>query len=770
MAGVPPPEYTNMSAPAQQMAAQRPKAVSRLTSLPAKLFYYMTALVLITIAGNSFQYIRTFMSFQTQQVQDQVQLQAERASGQIESAIDAWRAQVAVALPTLKTEEGEVNPALLRKFVDSSSEFVGFQMLGAASATSTTFKPLGESLSSASSDPRFEDKVPAKVWVELKGAAKRWLKRDAPRNKKQNVLVESFAKTTGLPILMVAVRFDVANSKEVVWAVLATWQTNVIKALPKSKFIDSVVVDGRGKTFSSPSATDMVRRKKFSGAKLLKSALTGSAPAGFEPEYQGEGGKKRLGAFSRLPKYGISVLVEMDAEMAFQALKKNLSTTALWAVLFILFAVGFAYIGANGITRGLREVTQATERIAAGDFRHQIRPTSRDEIAVLGHAVNNMSSKIVGLMRNQVEKARIEQELETAKMVQGTFFPRDDIRRGSVFVTGYYQPATECGGDLWGHFSIREGVDFVFVADATGHGAPAALVTAICYSTTQTIADLLRDNVAIDESPSRILERLNRIIYEAVRGKICMTFYAAVIDTVEGRIITANAGHNFPLLIPSAADDDRQGKVGRARAKRAGGRIQPISLKIAGTPLGMDPKATYRDETLELRAGDKLFMFTDGLIECSNPQGAVWGRKFLVDQLVDTCHLGAESMREEIVSRAFRFFANKPLMDDVTVAVIEIDKSWKKSAKPSQAKTTVITPAVATLPAAAPLPAPAPASATLPPAVTVTARPAAPQPQASVHTADSGQHESRPVSPTSSPAPTPLGRGGKYKIKLPSTG
>src|SRR5687768_7837583 len=76
--------------------------VSTLNSVSAKLFYLMSMLVLITVSGNSFQYVKTFMDHQTRQVQDDVQRGAESAGAQIEGIFETWRSQIAVALPTLQ--------------------------------------------------------------------------------------------------------------------------------------------------------------------------------------------------------------------------------------------------------------------------------------------------------------------------------------------------------------------------------------------------------------------------------------------------------------------------------------------------------------------------------------------------------------------------------------------------------------------------------------------------------------------------------------------
>jgi HAMP domain-containing protein len=368
-------------------------------------------LVVITIIGNALQFSRTFMAYQEEQFQDQVQLSAERASGQLENAVESWRSQLAVALPTLRAADAKATSEQLQRFVDASPEFLALELLEAPASGKGRFTSLGYAFTSAASDARFEDKVAAKVRTSLQVGSRVWLKKVAPKAAKGAVKIASLAKGTGLPTMAVAVRFDVAGSPAAVWALLSVWQTNIIKGLPKSRFIDSAVVDAKGVIFASPNVVDMVSRKKFGGAPLLKAALAGVAPSGFEPGYKDGQGRRRLGAFARLPKYGVTVLVEQDADVAYQALYKNLLTTALVAILFILFAAPFAYAGAAGTTKTLRAVAHATSKIASGDFRHEIQVSSRDEVGNLAHDVNHMSKKILALIESQVQKARFEQEI-----------------------------------------------------------------------------------------------------------------------------------------------------------------------------------------------------------------------------------------------------------------------------------------------------------------------------------------------------------------------
>ncbi|MCX6126403.1 MAG: PP2C family protein-serine/threonine phosphatase, partial [Proteobacteria bacterium] len=183
--------------------------------------------------------------------------------------------------------------------------------------------------------------------------------------------------------------------------------------------------------------------------------------------------------------------------------------------------------------------------------------------------------------------------------------------------------------DLWGHYKVDESKQLVFIADAMGHGAPAALVTAIGYATCQAVATILMDEPGLNHSPSKLLERANRIIYDAVEGKISMTFFAALLDFEKGNITFANAGHNFPVILTGNRMDSRISK----QAKEKFSSSYVISLKQHGTPLGVDRDAVFKEKTLDLCAGDKIFLFTDGLIENQSSDGSPMGRKNLLEML-----------------------------------------------------------------------------------------------------------------------------------------
>lgn len=659
------------------------------TSLGAKLFYYMSGLVLLTVVGNSIQFRKSFMDSQTKNVQESVQTQAERAASHVESIIEAWRSQLAVALPTLRGSNEKSPDEAIQRFIDSNPDYIAIQLLSAPKKGSTDFIVFGQAFTSGSTDPRFEEKNAKNIRESMLKKSVLWLQRQVPKESNASFLMENAGKTTDLPIVWVAARFDVTGEDTVVWALLSVWQSNLVRGLAKSKSVQTRVVNREGRIFSAPTLGDLLGKIDISHLSLTKAAARSSSPSGFTKEFIDREGRRRVGAYSRLPRYGLTVLVEQDVEFAYQALRENLLNTALWASLFILISIMFAFVGATGITKGLRTVAEATARIAGGDFQSEIHLNSRDEVGLLGEAVNNMSSKIVELLTSHVEKARFEKELETAQMVQSTFFPKSNLSTEDLFIAGFYQPASECGGDLWGHFSIEEGLEFVFVADAMGHGAPAALVTAMAYSSMRTIADIIKENKSLRESPAKIITLLNRIMWDALRGSISMTFFASIIDLNRGTLTYANAGHNFPVLLPHSPNDSRSASL-KPVSKTSTHR--PISLKLMGTPLGMNYDALYKDQSMAIEPGDKLFYFTDGLIECESRDGNVLGRKWLLENICDLGEGNANQMKDTILKRAFEFFGANPIKDDITVVTLEISKSWSPRFKPQHPESSTIPP------------------------------------------------------------------------------
>jgi len=655
------------------------------SSLGVKLFGLMSLMTILIVVATTFNSLTRLEGVLADKVENQTFGMAKTASQHVESQIAQWVSLFAVGSSTIKVVDDRVDQTQLQRLLLTNIEdFAGIQVFTIKDRQPDVPQRVGQAFTTKTDHEGFGEVSPQIALESVLKGTEEWIKAKAGKFELGAIQMHNLSKTTGLLLANISVALRPPGSSETVVTVLTVWQKKLIQFLETGKDVKTVLIDKTGRIFSSAKSGDMENETSMTSSPLVAKALRAKSGTGAEPEidmltdYKYEKGVF-VGAYARVPKYdGLTVIVQRDRKKAYATLEEARMEAGLWGVLFFLMAVMLSYLGASQITKGLVQVTKATNRIASGDFSYRLQPKTRDEVGILGHAVNTMSERIVGLMKTQVDKAKIEQELETAKMVQSTFFPKHDIVAGPVKLAGFYQPATQCGGDLWGHFTVRPGVELAYIADAMGHGAPAALVTAMAYSTCMTISDLMRDNPQLSGSPAKLLDRMNRIILEAVGGSISMTAFVVLIDTNTGKMTYSNAGHNFPAIVPLNADDHRSKKK-----KEGATKPSPISLQLRGVPLGIDAGAEFVEKTIDLVAGDRIFMFTDGLIECSSPQGTVWGRKIMLEEIVEVAtsikDCGSAEMRDEITRRAFSFFGNIPLADDVTVLVIELSKSWTAS-------------------------------------------------------------------------------------------
>jgi serine phosphatase RsbU (regulator of sigma subunit)/anti-sigma regulatory factor (Ser/Thr protein kinase) len=195
------------------------------------------------------------------------------------------------------------------------------------------------------------------------------------------------------------------------------------------------------------------------------------------------------------------------------------------------------------------------------------------------------------------ERERIEQELEVAKLIQQNFLPRELPDLPGWRVSAHYRPAREVGGDFYDVIELDGGrVGFV-VGDVTDKGVPAAMVMAATRSILRAASQRLG-------SPGAVLRRANDLLCPDMPPKMFVTCLVAVLDPLTGVLRYANAGHNLPC------------------ARTAGGSVE---LRATGMPLGLMPGMQYDESEAVLEPGDRLLLYSDGLVEAHDPSGEMFG-------------------------------------------------------------------------------------------------------------------------------------------------
>jgi serine phosphatase RsbU (regulator of sigma subunit) len=658
------------------------------SSITAKIFYLIAGIVAVIVTGLTLQHTHRFKSQLDQNIEDSSLSSTEGSADEIGAVIESTSSQVLSTISNLDVIQiKEGRSAEIKKLLSTDGEMISLTLFylqnGQLKALVSEETP-----KNGKTEARFETSDHLAVKNRAKATAK--LVAEAFVNSALNLKsseVRNVSPEIGLPTYALVNSIAVNGSpKDRVISVSIMWQTRILVALPKGRSTTTTIVDANGDVFSSFKSSETLRRVNLKTNTLVKNAVQHSAPNGYVKSYKDANGTSMLGAFSQVRSFPeLYVILERDSNSAFTIITKAYVSALLWASLFLLIAFFIAYASAQTATRPIRALVQSTREIAGGNFNVRVQPQSNDEISLLAYSVNDMASRIKDLMTAQIQQARHEKELETARMVQSTFFPKRAIKDNCFSVTGFYEPATECGGDLWGHFNVSPNKQLLFIADAMGHGAPAALVTAIGYATCQAVVAVMQDVKGIDPSPSILLQRLNRIIFDAVEGKISMTFFAMLFDFETGQYVFANAGHNFPVIITKNREDQRLSKA--AKSKVSPSYIIPLQLQ--GTPLGIDRVVEFKERNGSFEPGDKIFMFTDGLIENSSPGKEPLGRKNLIEYLASIGDQNSNVIKEGVLAYGRQCFGNTSLSDDVTIVVAEVDSNWEKSSnKLSQATPT----------------------------------------------------------------------------------
>jgi serine phosphatase RsbU (regulator of sigma subunit) len=306
---------------------------------------------------------------------------------------------------------------------------------------------------------------------------------------------------------------------------------------------------------------------------------------------------------------------------------------------------------ARSITRGVHALTEGTQKVRQGDFDHQIRVRSRDQLGELAESFNLMSRGIRQLMLEQGEKERLEEELRIARQIQMSLLPAQGTAGlPGVRVAALCLPAAEVGGDYYDLLPLGETRMGVLVADVSGKGTSAALYMA-------ELKGLVLSLSRIYESPAKLLSEANRILAAHMDSRSFVTMTYAVVDTAARKMRYARAGHN-PLI-------HFQARSGLTRV-----------LTPPGLGLGLDSGDQF-DRILEeaevaLEPGDFFLFFTDGLSEAMNTGAELFGEGRLRRILEDSGRLTSEELKERILEEVRRFVGDADPHDDMTLVVLKV--------------------------------------------------------------------------------------------------
>ena len=245
----------------------------------------------------------------------------------------------------------------------------------------------------------------------------------------------------------------------------------------------------------------------------------------------------------------------------------------------------------------------------------------------------------------KLKNQHIEDELTIARNIQMSLLPSQIKGKNTIpqlDICGFLQPAKFVGGDLYDYY-VRDNKLIFCIGDISGKGVPAAMLMSITHSLFRTLS-------ADNDQPELIMQAINHYSSENNPDIMFITMFLGVLDLETGIITYCNAGHNPPLLIQS----------GKAK-------YMDTATNLI---LGVEINAKYSPQTLQLDAGDTLFLYTDGLTEAENIEKNLFGEENAMKTADGFGNLPAEEQIKKMCQDLQHFVGTAEQSDDLTMLAI----------------------------------------------------------------------------------------------------
>ena len=337
---------------------------------------------------------------------------------------------------------------------------------------------------------------------------------------------------------------------------------------------------------------------------------------------------------------------------------RNMAVAAI--LIFILAMVGALTLSGR-VVKPLETMTARINALQGSDIAFEMDDAYRtdDEIEILAESFATLSKRtreyITQVAQITAEKERVGTELAMAANIQthmlpNTFPAYPNRKEFDIFAT--MDPAKEVGGDFYDFFMVGDDHLAMVVADVSGKGVPAALFSMIAKT-------MLKTQAQTRLSPERVLEEVNAALGENNDEDMFVTVWLGVLEISTGELTYADAGHEKLALY-----QDGEWKL----LPKAGGVAlavwDPEDLEF------MDEKYRFRNQTVQLRPGDMIFQYTDGVTEATDAQEELFGEDRLLMALNGAQTTDLSPLLRYVRGEIDGFVQDAPQFDDITMLAL----------------------------------------------------------------------------------------------------
>lgn len=313
-----------------------------------------------------------------------------------------------------------------------------------------------------------------------------------------------------------------------------------------------------------------------------------------------------------------------------------LADVLLFTILYVLISMLVQAI----VVDKLQLVNRSLNKITDGDLDEEVSVYDSSEFASLSQDIN----QTVGVLKGYIDEARksIEQDLLLARTIQDSALPKNfDFKHEGFDIYATMDPAKEVGGDFYDFFFVDADKIALVIADVAGKGIPASLFMMRSKTAIRGMAET-------GTRPSRVLERINEELCRSNDVNMFVTVWMGIVDLRTGGITCVNAGHEYPVI------------------KRGNGGFELYKDKHC-PPVGVMEDVKYKEYELHIDAGDKLFVYTDGVPEAINTEEEQYGTDRMLRVLDINSMVEMKRLLPAVKRDIDRFAKDAEQFDDITM-------------------------------------------------------------------------------------------------------
>ncbi|MGB5661427.1 MAG: PP2C family protein-serine/threonine phosphatase, partial [Thermoanaerobaculia bacterium] len=254
---------------------------------------------------------------------------------------------------------------------------------------------------------------------------------------------------------------------------------------------------------------------------------------------------------------------------------------------------------------------------------------------------------------------RMQRNLQAAVRVQQALLPTSTPDIPGVEFAWRLDPCTELAGDFLNFYRLADNLAGAYVLDVSGHGVAASLLS---VTVSRMLSGTSRQSVLFDAaggpdqrnpaSPSNVAEKLNELFPFDPRTAQFFTLLYGLVDTSDRTFRYVSAGHLPPIRVPN--------------------RGEPTQLDSDGKPIGLFPDSAWKDRTAQLDDGDRVYVYTDGLVEAESRQGVEFGVDRLTELLASLRNEPLDTGLDRALQSVNAWTGPTPLEDDASILAIEV--------------------------------------------------------------------------------------------------